>query len=300
MILSHRLGGIVFRTDSDTPIPDFVSPRFRNFQVENRAHDVRQRYRGIDPVPTSNAPLEGEFLEQLRRCAPSFDPRTPIPLLASPVVREALRSRLLHSESVTVELKPNSVSILDFAEREIDSFYARGKQDEILTRCQVMPIAHAHFLTLFSAFMVHSSALAVDGRAALFLAPDEGGKTTIVSLAPRGTVLCDDQVILRKENKTFMACGSPWGQLRDPAQKARLGGFFLLEKADRFTLRPVKAKAVFEYLWNEHESYRFFLTRDLKRSTFELLHEACHTVPCYRLCFSKEHADWDAIDRALK
>jgi hypothetical protein len=298
--LTHRFGGLAFRTESDTPIPDLVSERFAKFQVENGPCDVVQRYRGVGIDAKQAPPADAELLERLRGCVPAFNRLTPTPLLVSPVVREALHSSLQHDGSVTVELMPNSISILDFAERETDFFYVKGKHEGILAKCQVMPIVCAHFLPLFSAFMVHSSGLTLGGRAAIFLAPDEGGKTTIASLSQQGTVLCDDQIIVRKEDRKFLAYGSPWGPFGHPGQKARVGGFFLLEKADRFTLQPVGPKAVFAYLWNEHENYRFFLPRDLKRRAFDLLYEACHAAPCYRLCFSKEHADWDAIDRALE
>ena len=44
--------------------------------------------------------------------------------------------------------------------------------------------------------MIHSAALVLDGAAALFFAPDEGGKTTIARHALPGMTMCDIQNIM--------------------------------------------------------------------------------------------------------
>ena len=162
-----------------------------------------------------------------------------------------------------------------------------ASRKDFLADCLVTPIVFANFLTLFSAVMIHSSSAVVGGRAAIFLAPDEGGKTTIVKGATDGTVLCDDQVVLRKQGDAFMAHGSPWGLITNSSRTSKLGGFFLAEKAERFEILPIKPAAVFEYLWNEHESYRYFLPKNLRLQAFNLLFEACHQALCYKMYFPK-------------
>jgi len=298
--ITHQIAGIVFRSELDTPISCFNSRRFENFLIEHKPPDVVQRYRGVR-LDRSLPPFADEELSQrLAPCIPSASWNTHTPFLNSPAVRALLQSRLEHPESVTIEMKPSGVSIFDFEKREMDFFYASGEQEDFLAECLVTPIVFANFLTLFSAVMIHSSSAVVGGRAAIFLAPDEGGKTTIVKSATDGTVLCDDQVVLRKQGDAFMAHGSPWGLITNSTRSSKLGGFFLAEKAERFEILPIKPAAVFEYLWNEHESYRYFLPKNLRLQAFNLLYEACHQALCYKMFFPKDGLDWAMIDKAMK
>lgn len=300
LILTHKIAGVIFRTELDTRISWFQSQRFEKFLIENTSPDVVQRYHGVSIDPLILPTLKKEQIKRLAPCIPSPNWNTNTPFLRSPTVCTLLESRLNHSESVTIELKPSGVSIFDFSERELDFFYSLGEQEKFLAECLVMPIMFANFLTLFSAVMIHSSSSIINNRAAIFLAPDEGGKTTIVKQAVTETVLCDDQVVVRKEGNAFMAYGSPWGVITNSLKTAKVGGFFLAEKAKYFKILPIKPVDIFEYLWNEHESYRYFLPKNLRLLAFNLLYEVCHQSPCYRLLFPKGYMDWGAIDRAMK
>lgn len=299
-IITHQIAGIVFRSELDTPISCLNSRRFEDFLIETKPPDVVQRYRGVHLDRALPPFTDEEFIKRLAPCIPSANWNTRSPFLNSPAVQALLRSRLEHPESVTIELKPSGVSIFDFEKREIYFFFASGEQEDFLADCLVTPIAFANFLTLFSAVMVHSSSAVINGRAAVFLAPDEGGKTTIAKQAAPGSVLCDDQVVLRRQGDVFMAYGSPWGLITNSSRTAKLGGFFLAEKAERFEILPIKPAAVFEYLWHEHESYRYFLPKKLRAPAFNLLNEACRQAHCYKMYFPKDRLDWDMIDKAMK
>lgn len=271
------------------------------FLVKNTAPDVIMRYHGISidslRLPDMSMGQETRITECVRTKSWEIN----YPLLHSPAVWELLENRLNRPKSVSIDLQPNSLSVLDFDLRELDMFYTHGEQERRVAEGQVAPALYATFLPLFSATMVHSSGLIINNRTSVFLAPDEGGKSTVVGQAPTGTVvLCDDQVVLRKQGEAFMAYGSPWGLITDQFQTAKLGGFFLLEQAKQFKLIPVKPAVVFDYLWNEHEHYRFFLPKNLRVQAFNLLYDACHQAPCYRMRFPKDYVNWDAIDYAME
>lgn len=295
-VVNHQIAGITFRTEADAQIPGLsLSSRLQRFLVNNTKPDVYHRYHDIAPDSLTLPALSAKEIVLLCRCMCYTYEGFDSPLLRSPLVRERLRDCLTHPRQVGIELRRSSVAIFDFARREFDLFYASALKD-LFADCRVEYSAFSHFLPTFSAVMVHSAGLILSNVAALFLAPDAGGKTTMVELAP-GAVLCDDQNVLRQEDDVFVAYGTPWGRIiGDPQQRARIGGFFLLEQAQRFELLPIKPTEILEYLWNENLSHRLFLPRDLRIRVFEILYDACHQAPTYRMRFPKDCIDWDAID----
>lgn len=148
--------------------------------------------------------------------------------------------------------------------------------------------------------MLHSSSSVLNNKAALFLARDEGGKTTVMKNATAQDVLSDDQNILKKENAVFFVHSTPWSTFPNGPRKARLGGLFMLEKASEFGLSRINPVDVLTYLWAEHVGYTLFMPKKLRVTAFDLLHEACRSAPTYLMRFSKDYINWDAVDRAME
>lgn len=148
--------------------------------------------------------------------------------------------------------------------------------------------------------MLHSSSSVLNNKAVLFLARDEGGKTTVMKSAVPRDVLSDDQNILKKEDGAFFVHSTPWSTFHNGPRKARLGGLFLLEKANEFSLDRIHPVDMLTYLWAEHVGYTLFLPKKLRVTAFDLLREACRSVPTYRMRFPKDYIDWDAVDRAME
>jgi len=159
----------------------------------------------------------------------------------------------------------------------------------------------APFLPARSAFLLHAAAVADDdGRASLFLAPDEGGKTTAARLGRPGIIIGDDQVVLRRERGGFWVHGTPWGLISAGPIKAKLGGIFLLEKARRFRLTPLKAADAVGFIWDEHRNMTDFIPAEMRKKAFVLITDACSSVPVFRLRFSKDSLDWQAVAARLR
>jgi hypothetical protein len=148
--------------------------------------------------------------------------------------------------------------------------------------------------------MLHSSSSVLNNKAALFLAKDEGGKTTVMKSAKPRDVLSDDQNIIKKEDGVFFVHSTPWSTFLNGPQKAGLGGLFLLEKASEFSLVRIHPVDMLTSLWTEHEGYTLFMPKKLRVAAFDLLREACRSVPTYRMRFPKDYIDWDAVDRAME
>ncbi|MBN1201880.1 MAG: hypothetical protein JXJ20_08510 [Anaerolineae bacterium] len=293
---TYRIGEIVFRVESDILFTGHVVDRLRQFEVDDTSPDVFCRLHRVDPVDSVLPPLRSSEIACFPRCvcAPSYSPDCA--LLRTAAVRARLLACLSHPDWVSLELSSGSATILDFIQREFALYYTPAYN---FSSHYLGVALFAPFLTIFSAVAVHSSSLVRDGTAALFVAPDEGGKTTAATLSPTGTILCDDQNILRKDGDSIFVHSTPWGRHTSGPQQARLGGIFLLEQALDFEMIPIRPVDALEFLWNEHLSYYSFLPNKLKTQAFNLFYDACCQVPVYRLHFTKDYIDWDAVHAAM-
>ncbi len=204
-----------------------------------------------------------------------------------------------HSSHLVIEGLAQTVSIFDFYSNRADVFYSLANHKQFQHHA-IGPAMLAPFLPSFHALMLHASAIVRNGRAAVFLAPDEGGKTTAVRLAPSGTILCDDQVIVRRGRGGFRAWGTPWGLHVDARTSAPLSGLFLLKKAKRFALEPLQGRSLIPFIWEEIKNPLSILPKPLKKKAFSILCDIVESVPCWTLSFPKNHIDWNEIDAALK
>ena len=221
------------------------------------------------------------------------------PLLKSPMVRSQLRKCLRHPEDISLEMHSESFSIFDFYSKKLMIYYLL-KRKKSLESSAVGPGILAPFSPLFGGFMLHSSSSVLNNKAALFLAKDEGGKTTVMKNGAAQDVLSDDQNILKKEDGAFFVHSTPWSTFPNGSRKARLGGLFLLEKASEFGLSRINPVDVLSFLWTEHVGYTLFMPKKLRVTAFDLLREACRSAPTYRMRFPQDYIDWDAVDRAME
>ena len=105
-------------------------------------------------------------------------------------------------------------------------------------------------------FLLHSSAVVVDGKAYLFSAPCGTGKSTHTKLwlevfGDRAYILNDDKPALRLENGTWYAYGTPWSGKHDLSTNSRVpvAGICFLQRGSENVIRPFAgSKAVFAFL----------------------------------------------------
>jgi hypothetical protein len=300
--LTHQIGGITFQTETDVEAIAVQNDFFDRFLVDDIRPDVSHRIIGVPRETTILPAFSKKEKARISRCICFTEDDLNVPPLRSPLVRDRLKSCLHRPDQVGLELNLFSAIIRNHIDRKIDFFYI-SDCGEVFNDPRLEPIFRrmfTSFLPAFSAVMVHSSGLIRHSKAALFLAADEGGKTTVIEHSTDSMNLCDDQIILRKENGTVMAYGTPWGKISGGPQKAKVGGLFMLEKAPRFELIPLKPVDAVEYFWKEHLFYRTFLPKNLRLNAFEVISDACHQAPVYLMRFSKDLVDWDAIDAAME
>jgi len=295
-----EIGDRKLRISSDTPRPFLNKKSFALF-LSNKNHpvDVECIFSAVAAPSLVLSPpgkKEKEFLSRFV-LYPQTGPDSP--LLKSPMVRSELRKCLRRQEDISLEMHSESFSIFDFYSKKLMIYYLSSRKKG-LESSAVGPGILAPFLPLFGAFMLHSSSSVLNNKAALFLARNEGGKTTVMKSAKPREVLSDDQNIMRKGDSVFFVHSTPWSTFHNGPSKARLGALFLLEKANEFSLSRINPVHMFTYLWAEHTGYTLFMPKKLRVTAFDLLREACQSVPTYRMRFPKEYIDWDAVDRAME
>lgn len=108
--------------------------------------------------------------------------------------------------------------------------------------CEYMSTGMSFYrqLITYNGFMLHSSAVVVDGRAYLFTADPGTGKSTHTSLwlkqfGERAYILNDDKPALRLEDGIWYAYGTPWSGKHDISRNERVpvAGIAAIERGEK-------------------------------------------------------------------
>lgn len=155
----------------------------------------------------------------------------------------------------------------------------------------------------FDAFVMHSSVLAVDGRAFCFAAEPGVGKSTHTRywrelLGERVTVINGDKPIYRFLDGELMAYGTPWCGKEgwNANTSAPLRGLCLLERAEESFIERVDGFACLERLMKQ-----FYLPGgriDTLRMA-ELIDRMLETVPVWRLQVKNDISAAELASKAL-
>lgn len=290
------LGGLVIEIRSPESLPFLREQRFLPFQTDAAVPDIHWDYQIIE----TDSHISGKRDPQNDlRPATVKHLGNGNALLAAPQVRKRLEQARDHLQWLMIEIHQGAVTLLDFKENRADMFFCREFADELGDH-GIGPAMLAPFLADFDACLLHASAVVRKGRTTVFLAPDEGGKTTVARLAPEGgIILSDDRVLVRRVADEFRVSGTPWGLHMDGKLQAPLAGLFLLEKARDFSLVPLTTRALASYLWQEFENISAILPGPLKKKAFDLVCAMAAQIPIWKMSFSKDNVDWDALDKKL-
>jgi hypothetical protein len=292
---TYVIGGLNITIHSPQNQFFLINKRMDAFRCSAEGADISWNYQVIRPTDLILPPLDPEHDPRLARtCQLGHES----PLLASTQVQSCLEQARDHADWLVVEMHQGAVTILDFSTHRADMFFNPdfGRQ---LRQHDIGPAMLAIFMPHFSAMLLHASAVVRNKRTAIFLAPDEGGKTTAARLAPSGTILNDDQVLVRQTHGRFQASGTPWGLYSNSKLQAPLSGIFLLEKSNHFAINPLQPIELSRYLWEEHKNQLAILPQPLQTKAREITVAISNSAPTWKLTFSKDAIDWEVIDKAM-
>jgi len=284
--IAMAIGGLAIEIRSTKSLHFLTSKRFLPFQADIVHPEITWEFQIVNPGPVDqgkSAPATG--------CSRLLSSR-------SPQLNACLQQARKNPEWSAIEMNAGAVTILDFKKNRANIFFNREFVNELGVH-GIGPAMLAPFLPNFEACLLHASAIVRHGRTAIFLAADEGGKTTAARLSPDGTILGDDQVLVQRGLDGFQVSGTPWGLHMDGKLRAPLAGLFLLEKARRFSLVPLRARELLPHLWQEAKALLAILPKPLKIKAFDILSELATAVPAARMSFPKHFIDWEAIDKIM-
>lgn len=276
--LYHEIAGITFRTKSNLNIPRINEKLFEPYLCSKRNKpEITQN------IIKTRHPCKEAIA--LRKILYDQQKQKEIKLVK---VDDFLRIFNFSSNKLYLLFNNNEINYKNSPQRS-EHFVAAN-----------LRIIFSSFLTSFSSIMIHCSGLIMKNRAAIFLAPDYGGKTTLVSLAKgRYPILNDDQVIIKNENGIIYAHATPFGAQNSGPLRARLAGFFMLKKSSSFKIEPLSPLDIIECIWGEHLRYTHFLPTKNKQAAFNILYDALLQAPSYNLHFNKNYVNWDLIQETL-
>jgi hypothetical protein len=147
-------------------------------------------------------------------------------------------------------------------------------------------------------FLLHAATVEREERAYIFTGRSEAGKSTVASLAPAGSVLTDEISLLRREENSWRAHGTPfWGEFRAEGsnRSAPIAGIFALVKAAENAVRPLPPREALRALLPNV----LFFSSDAAASArlLDLLAEGVTQIPCFELRFRRDASFWEVLPR---
>jgi hypothetical protein len=301
-VTRHQIAGLNLLTEADIDLNKLITPVYSKFQTEEARTDIHFRIQELIPDLHLLPPLTSLQKEYILRTIGFPSQWIDRPVLRSPQVRNAINACLEHPDMAQIGLRWERVIIRNFAMNELDLFYPSSNKELLNSSFFISPhrTMVAVFLPTFSAVMLHGAGIIRNGSAMLFLAPDEGGKSTITNLAASMPVLNDDHIILRKQAGMIVAHGTPFGKLSSGPEDSRLGAIFLVEKSSNFVITRLSPSEAIKFIWTENEHQWLLMPKKLRIRAFELIVDACQQARIYRMQFPKRFVDWNLIDKAIQ
>lgn len=133
--------------------------------------------------------------------------------------------------------------------------FVRGRMPHGITGKQLLSgLELPHLLTIHNGFLLHASFIEHDGRAILFTAPSETGKTTQAQLwcDHMGAELVNgDRAAVRIIDGTVYACGTPYSGSSPVRRNVRLplAAIVYLSQAPENTIQRLRGVRAFRRVW---------------------------------------------------
>ncbi len=300
-VYCHNFAGVRLLTESDVQIPHLQKNNYKKFVENSFSYDAYQYICHYDLNSMNLPPLDIKTREYLGRTVGFVKHWLDKPILNSDIVRQAILSCSSNPEMVHINLTWNRAVIHDFARNKFFLFYPPERK--LIFSQKIFLAGYRNLfcdqLINFDSILIHGAGVIYNNKGMVFLAADEGGKSTAVNLLPTGDILNDDQIILKHEGSEISVHSTPFGNIGCGPKKIHLNAFFLLEKSLFFELIPLRSRDIVKFLWDEH-MYRWFnMPKSHRIRAFSLLERACNQAVCFKMRFPKDCVDWKAIDKVI-
>lgn len=219
-----------------------------------------------------------------------------------PEIVSALRGCLAAPALCDVEFAWDRAVVCNYAESWARVFYPAPRRQGISEERFLAGFRNlvGRFLPLFDMALVHGAGAVLEGRAAVFLAPDGGGKTTLVRALPEAVVLNDDHVAVQPRGAgRTVVYSTPFGTMSCGPQSAPLGAIFLLRKAAVAAVRPVALSTALPRLLDGQHVNWLATPAPVRKRAFNLIVDSCRSVPLFELDVPRRFEAWDLVVRCM-
>jgi hypothetical protein len=145
-------------------------------------------------------------------------------------------------------------------------------------------------------FLLHAATVVRNGKAYIFTGRSGAGKSTVAALSPEGSVLTDEISLLRREDGTWRAYGTPfWGEFRAAGSNssAPVAGIFRLLQAAENRVKVLRPAAILRALL---PNVLFFSPEtEANQRLLEILSQAVTEIAGYDLAFRKNSTFWEVL-----
>lgn len=147
----------------------------------------------------------------------------------------------------------------------------------------------------YDTFLMHCSAIAVDGKAYLFTAPSGTGKSTHTRLwrayfGEKACMVNDDKPLIQITDKDIYVCGTPWSgkHYLDTNIKVPIQGICVLSQGKENRIERIRPVDAYAELYRQ--AYRPRVSQGVLK-TLSFLKRIAETIPMYRMsCTISEEA----------
>ncbi|MCX6558539.1 MAG: hypothetical protein NTW95_14095 [Candidatus Aminicenantes bacterium] len=298
----QRLGGLQQKIVSDIKIPLLETEKFSQyycrkenfraifyfFLLDQNSHHISRLTKLEKEALSKSIGFPKRWLESKALCFPQ--------------IREVIQNCLIFPELSFIDLSWKRILIQNFNTNEFYVFYPLEKEktfSDIAFLAGFRNLIWGSF-PKYSSMLMHGASVIIKKKAALFLAPDEGGKTTTISQFNKENILNDDQIVLKKNKKGIHIHATPFGTISCGNKSAPLGGIFLIHKSHFFRIKKANPQKILEFIWNEHMINSIIIPKKMRIDLFNLLYEVVKQTPVYNLYLKKGEVDQKTISQSLQ
>ncbi len=299
--LNIKISGLKISLESDFPFFSGKYDRYFTYH-KDESPDVRVFIHKLNVNETSSIGLSNKIKNSVLSTIDFKERWIDNSVFNNLLFRKIIEDSKFDHEMSYFSLSWNRVVFRNYKNNEHHFFYPEEKEYEFNSQLFIARLRNMLFSVFpkFSLLMMHGAGIVLDGKAAVFLAPDEGGKSTVCRLMAENKILNDDHLVIDMKKISPIVHGTPFGNISSGMDYSKLGAFFILEKSDSFGIKPLKGSEILRFIWEDQMIKWFHLPKKLRLHSFELLSDVCKRIPGYKLSFHKDFIDKKSLVKAMK
>lgn len=194
---------------------------------------------------------------------------------------------------------------IDIKRRKIQHFYLKENiQDGVNFDSRLITFAYSQILASKQGILLHAAGVVKEGKAYLFFAPANGGKSTVAQLSKKYQILGDDIIALRKIKRDFFAFSTPWKQGKfissKPSSKVKIKAVFFLKKSNQLYFKPLRPEEALVRTLSKQIHFFLYTERPLVKKIFFSAADFFKTIPAYQMHFNQDNDFWPKLEMAIK